>query len=231
MSDAPFVGAGEAAAARLRAAAAGAGAARRTVIDVLRVGLTGGIGAGKSAVAGLLAGHGAIVVDADAIAREVVEPGSGGLGAVLAEFGAGVCGPDGRLDRAGLASIVFADPDARRRLNAIVHPLVAERTAQLLADAPADSVLVHDVPLLAENGLAGHYDLVLVVEAPQDARLARLAARGMPADEARARMAAQASDADRRAVADVVIGNSGTLDELAAAVDAVWRDRIVPLTS
>jgi dephospho-CoA kinase len=110
-----------------------------------------------------------------------------------------------------------------------VHPLVAERTAQLLADAPADSVVVHDVPLLAENGLGGQYDLVLVVEAAEDARLARLAARGMPADEARARMAAQASDADRRAVADVVIGNSGTLDELAEAVDAVWRDRIAPL--
>src|SRR6266536_141626 len=122
---------------------------------MLKVGLTGGIGAGKSAVAGLLARHGAVVVDADAIAREVVEPGGRGLQAVLAEFGPGVRGADGRLDRARLASIVFADQAARRRLNAIVHPLVAERTAELLAATPPDAVVVLDVPLLVENGLAG----------------------------------------------------------------------------
>jgi dephospho-CoA kinase len=203
---------------------------RRPTADplMLKVGLTGGIGAGKSAVAGLLARHGAVVVDADAIAREVVEPGGRGLQAVLAEFGPGVRGADGRLDRARLASIVFADQAARRRLNAIVHPLVAERTAELLAATPPDAVVVLDVPLLVENGLAGQYDLVVVVEAPEAARLARLAARGVPADEARARMAAQASDADRRAVADVLISNAGTLDDLAAVVDAVWRDRIGP---
>jgi dephospho-CoA kinase len=195
---------------------------------VLRVGLTGGIGAGKSAVARELARHGAVVVDADAIAREVVEPGTPGLAAVLAEFGPEVCGADGALDRRKLASIVFADPDARRRLNAIVHPLVARRTAELLADVPPDAVVVHDVPLLTENGLAAQYDLVLVVEAPEDARLARLAERGIAADDARARMASQASDADRRAVADVVIRNDGTVDDLAAAVDAVWRERIGP---
>jgi len=199
------------------------------VFGVLRIGLTGGIGAGKSAVAGLLAGHGAVVVDADVIAREVVEPGSSGFDAVLAEFGPRVRGADGRLDRARLASIVFADEAARRRLNAIVHPLVAERTAELLAAVAPDAVVVHDVPLLVENGLAGHYDLVLVVEAPAAARLGRLAERSMAPEEAKARMAAQASDADRRAVADVLIRNDGTLDDLAAQVDAVWRGRIGPL--
>jgi dephospho-CoA kinase len=196
---------------------------------MLRIGLTGGIGAGKSAVASLLGEHGAVVVDADVIAREVVEPGSRGFEAVVAEFGPQVRGADGRLDRSRLASIVFADEGTRRRLNAIVHPLVAERTAELLAAAAPDAVVVHDVPLLVENGLAGHYDLVLVVEAPEATRLARLAERGMAGEEARARMAAQAGDADRQAVADVVIRNDGTLAELAAQVDAVWRGRIAPL--
>jgi len=202
-----------------------------TVAGVLRIGLTGGIGAGKSAVARLLAGHGAVVIDADAVAREVVEPGSRGLDAVVAEFGPQVRGADGRLDRARLASIVFADTGARRRLNAIVHPLVGKRTAELLAAAPPQAVVVHDVPLLVENDLARHYDLVLVVEAAEPARLARLAERGIPPEQARARMAAQASDADRRAAADAVIGNDGTLADLAAEVDAVWRDRIAPLLS
>jgi dephospho-CoA kinase len=177
---------------------------------VLRIGLTGGIGAGKSAVARLLTEHGAVVVDADAIAREVVEPGTAGLAAVVAEFGPEVRRPDGRL-------------------NAIVHPLVAERTGELLAAAPADAVVVHDVPLLVENGLAPGYDLVLVVEAPEADRVARLAERGLPEAEARSRMAAQAGDADRRAVADVVIRNDGTLVDLATRVDAIWRERIAPL--
>jgi len=202
-----------------------------TVAGVLRIGLTGGIGAGKSAVARLLAGHGAVVIDADAVARAVVEPGSRGLDAVVAEFGPQVRGADGRLDRARLASIVFADTGARRRLNAIVHPLVAERTAELFAAAPPQAAVVHDVPLLVENDLARHYDLVLVVEAAEPARLARLAERGIPPEQARARMAAQASDADRRAAADAVIGNDGTFADLAAEVDAVWRDRIAPLLS
>jgi dephospho-CoA kinase len=195
---------------------------------MFRIGLTGGIGAGKSAVAGLLGAHGAVVVDADVIAREVVEPGSRGLAAVVAEFGPRVRREDGRLDRSRLASVVFADEAARRRLNAIVHPLVAERTAELLAAAAPDTVVVHDVPLLVENQMAGHYDLVVVVEAAEATRLARLAERGMALDEARARMAAQASDADRRTVADVLIRNDGTLAELAGRVDAVWRDRIAP---
>jgi dephospho-CoA kinase len=197
---------------------------------VVRVGLTGGIGAGKSAVARLLAGHGAVVVDADAIAREVVAAGTPGLAAVLAEFGAAVRAPDGGLDRAALARIVFADADALRRLNAIVHPLVAARRAELVDAAPPGAVIVDDIPLLAENRLAGGFDLVLVVTAPEQQRIERLAAgRGMAEAEARSRMAAQATDADRAAVADVLIANDGPLADLAARVDEVWRDRIAPL--
>jgi dephospho-CoA kinase len=202
------------------------------VVTVLRVGLTGGIGSGKSAVARLLAEHGAVVVDADAIAREVVQPGTPGLAAVVAEFGGEVLTPDGALDRSRLGAIVFADPAARRRLNAIVHPLVGERSAQLSATAAADAVVVHDVPLLAENGLADGFDLVLVVESPESKRIARLRReRAMSEDEVRARMAAQASDAERRAIADVVIRNDSTLDDLADRVDAVWRERIAPLAA
>jgi dephospho-CoA kinase len=197
--------------------------------SMLRIGLTGGIGSGKSAVAALLAGHGAVVIDADALAREAVEPGSPGLAAVVAEFGPGVLGADGRLDRGRLASIVFTDERARQRLNKIVHPLVGQRSEELLAAAAPDAVVVQDVPLLAENDLAGGYDLVIVVEAAEPVRLARLAERGLPAEQARARMATQASDADRRAVADLVIGNDGTLDDLADRVAALWRDRIAPL--
>jgi dephospho-CoA kinase len=205
---------------------------------VLRVGLTGGIGSGKSAVARLLAGHGAVLVDADLIAREVVAPGTPGLAAVLAEFGPGVRAPDGSLDRAALARIVFADADAdadadaRGRLNAIVHPLVAARRAELVEAAPAGAVVVDDVPLLVENGLAGGFDLVLVVTAPAQLRVARLrSGRGMAEAEARARMAAQATDAQRAEVADVLIANDGSLADLAARVDAVWRDRIAPLAA
>jgi dephospho-CoA kinase len=199
------------------------------VTGVIRVGLTGGIGAGKTAVAGLLAGHGAVVIDADALAREVVAPGSPGLARVAAEFGAGVLGLDGGLDRAALAAVVFADRDARERLNAIVHPLVAARTAELASAAPPGTVIVHDVPLLVEADLAAAYDLVLVVEAPAEARIRRLReSRGMTEEDARARMSAQATDEQRRAVADVVIDNGGDLAELAAAVDRVWRDRIAP---
>jgi dephospho-CoA kinase len=199
------------------------------VTGVIRVGLTGGIGAGKTAVARLLAGHGAVVIDADAVAREVVAPGSPGLARVVAEFGPGVLGPDGGLNRAAMAAVVFADPAARQRLNGIVHPLIAACTAELVAAAPPNAVVVHDVPLLAENNLAKGYDLVVVVEAPEEARIRRLReSRGMSEPDARARMSAQASDAQRRAVADVVIENDGDLAELAAAVDRVWRERIAP---
>jgi dephospho-CoA kinase len=193
---------------------------------VLRIGLTGGIGSGKTAVARLLAERGATVVDADALAREVVEPGTPGWAAVVAEFGDGVLAPDRSLDRAALAARVFGDGAALAALNAIVHPLVGARAAELAAEAEQrdpDGVLVYDVPLLVENKLAAGFDLVLVVEAPVELRLARLAERGLAAAEARARMEAQADDAERRAVADFVIVNDGDLTHLAAEVDRFWR--------
>ena len=197
---------------------------------MVRIGLTGGIGSGKTAVAALMAEHGAIVVDADALARDVVAPGTPGLAAVVAEFGPDVTAADGELDRSRLAAIVFADDAALHRLNAIVHPLVADRTVALLAKAPEDAVLVHDVPLLVENGLADHYDLVVVVEAPAAVRVNRLtAARGMSETQALARMRAQASDEQRRVVADVVIVNDGTTEDLRSRVDAVWSQRVVPI--
>jgi dephospho-CoA kinase len=196
---------------------------------VLRVGLTGGIGAGKSTVAGMLADRGALVVDADVLAREVVAPGTPGHAEVVSEFGPQVLAEDGGLDRARLGRLVFADPAARERLNAIVHPLVAQRFAELVDAAPPDAVVVHDVPLLVENGLAGRYDLVVVVEAPADQRVSRLAeSRRMSEDEARSRMAAQADDDQRRAVADVVLLNDGDRDGLAHQVDAFWRERVEP---
>ncbi|MCD9142245.1 dephospho-CoA kinase [Streptomyces albireticuli] len=190
---------------------------------MLSVGLTGGIGAGKSEVSRLLASYGAVVVDSDKIAREVVEPGTPGLAAVVAEFGPGVLTPEGALDRPALGAIVFADPGRLAALNAIVHPLVRERSAQLEAAAGPDAVLVHDVPLLAENGLAPLYDLVIVIDASTETRLDRLVGlRGMTPDEARARMAAQATREARLAIADVVIENDGSRGELEARVREVW---------
>ncbi|NJP66536.1 dephospho-CoA kinase [Streptomyces spiramenti] len=194
---------------------------------MLTVGLTGGIGAGKSTVVRLLAEHGAVVVDADLVAREVVAPGTPGLAAVAAEFGGAVLAPDGSLDRPALADVVFRDPERLAALNAIVHPLVAERAAALQSAAPAGSVVVHDVPLLAENGLADRYDVVVVVDVPEEIQLDRLTRlRGMSEEEARGRMAAQADRADRLAVADVVVRNTGSTGELAARVAQVWRDLI-----
>jgi dephospho-CoA kinase len=190
------------------------------------MGLTGGIGSGKSTVSGLLAERGAVIVDADRIAREVVEPGTAGLAAVVEAFGPRVLGDDGSLDRPALAAIVFADPEARRRLDGIVHPLVRERAAELAAQAPPGAVVVHDIPLLVETGQAGSYDLVLVVEADPQTRVARLVGRGLSEDDARARIAAQATDEQRRAVADVVVDNSGSREELAAQVDRFWADRV-----
>lgn len=195
---------------------------------MLRIGLTGGIGSGKSTVSALLDARGAVLIDADRIAREVVEPGTPGLAAVVEAFGDGVLTADGALDRPALAAIVFADPDARARLDGIVHPLVRERALQLAAAAPADAVLVNDVPLLVETGQAGSYDLVLVVEADLDVRLARLVERGMTEADARARIAAQATDEQRRAVADVVLDNSGTRERLAEQVEEFWRERVEP---
>jgi len=193
----------------------------------MRVAVTGGIGSGKSAVAGRLAAHGAVVVDADRIAREVVEPGTPGLAAVVAEFGPGVLLPDGSLDRAGLAAIVFADPERRAALEAIVHPLVGQRSAELIAAAPADAVVVYDVPLLTERaggalGRASEFDAVVVVEAPLETRVARLVGRGLAEADARARIAAQATDEQRRAIADHVVVNDGDLAALDVAVDRLW---------
>ena len=195
---------------------------------MLRIGLTGGIGSGKSTVAALLAERGARVVDADRIAREVLEPGTPGLAAVVAEFGAGVLAADGSLDRPALAGVVFADPAARARLDAVVHPLVRARAAEAVASAPADAVVVQDVPLLVETGQAGSYDLVLVVEADEGIRVQRLVERGLTAEDARARIASQATDEQRRAVADVVLRNDGDRAELAAQVDRFWAERVAP---
>lgn len=189
---------------------------------MLRVGLTGGIGAGKSEVARLLAGHGAYVVDADVVAREVVAPGTPGLERIVQEFGHDVLQPDGSLDRKVLAARVFSDAPALARLNGIVHPLVAARSAELVRGLPDETVVVNDVPLLVENGLAGAYDVVVVVDAPQDVRLERIVARGIDAADGRARMRAQATDDERLAVADHVIDNSGDLELLAAAVSDLW---------
>ncbi|WP_216206886.1 dephospho-CoA kinase [Amycolatopsis aidingensis] len=196
---------------------------------MLRVGLTGGIGAGKSTVANRLAEHGAVLIDADALARQVVEPGTEGLAEVVAAFGTGVLAADGSLDRQALAARAFADEESRRRLNGIVHPLVGARTAELMQRAPADAVLVHDIPLLVENGLAAHYHLVVVVDAAEDVRVRRLAeSRGMTEQDARARIAAQADERQRRAAADVWLDNGGAPDIVLSAVDALWADRLVP---
>ncbi|MGY1738914.1 dephospho-CoA kinase [Geodermatophilus sp. SYSU D00684] len=195
---------------------------------MLRIGLTGGIGSGKSTVAALLAARGALVVDADRIAREVVEPGTPGLAAVVDAFGPEVLTPEGALDRPALAAVVFADPQARARLDGIVHPLVRARALEVVQAAAEDAVVVQDVPLLVETGQAGAYDLVLVVEADLDTRVARLVLRGLTADDARARIAAQATDEQRRAVADVVLDNSGAPEALAAQVERFWEERVAP---
>ena len=191
----------------------------------MNVGLTGGLGSGKSTVAALLGEHGAVIIDADVVAREVVRAGTPGFAAVVARFGRGVVGPDSELDRAALARIVFADGAALDELNAIVHPLVGSRSAELAAAVPPGAVVVHDIPLLAENGLADRFDTVVVVEADREIRLARLAERGLTRAEAEARMAAQATDEQRRAIADEIVRNDGDLDSLARQVDRLW-DRL-----
>ncbi|MFE9689938.1 dephospho-CoA kinase [Micromonospora sp. NPDC005806] len=196
---------------------------------MLKVGLTGGIGSGKSAVTNRLAALGAVIVDADRIAREVVAPGSEGLAEIVAAFSERVLDPRGALDRAALGALVFGDEAARRRLEAITHPRVRARTAELVAAAPPDAVVVNDVPLLVEVGLAPTYHLVVVVQTAVTTRLERLARdRGMDRAEAERRIAAQADDARRQAAADVLLTNDGTQDELHAAVDGLWRDRLVP---
>jgi dephospho-CoA kinase len=195
---------------------------------VLRIGLTGGIGSGKSTVARLLADRGATVVDADVLAREVVEPGTPGLAAIAQAFGGGVLAEDGALDRPALAAVVFGNTAARARLDGIVHPLVRSRAVEIISALPADAVVVQDIPLLVETRQAGAFDLVLVVEADLETRVSRLVARGLAEDDARARIAAQATDEQRRAVADVVLDNSGTPEALAEQVDRFWAERVEP---
>ncbi|MEW2286497.1 dephospho-CoA kinase [Streptomyces sp. NPDC047841] len=192
---------------------------------MLTVGLTGGIGAGKSEVSRLLVRHGAVLIDADRIAREVVEPGTPGLAAVVDAFGTDVLAADGSLDRPRLGSVVFADPDKLALLNSIVHPLVGARSRELERAAAADAVVVHDVPLLTENGLAPLYDVVIVVDASPATQLDRLVRlRGMSEEDARARMAAQATREQRREIADIVIDNDVPLDALERRVAEVWDD-------
>jgi dephospho-CoA kinase len=192
---------------------------------VLRVGLTGGIGAGKSEVSARLAAQGAVVIDADTIAREVVEPGTEGLAEVVEAFGPEVLLPDGTLDRPRLGDIVFADPELRSKLNAIVHPRVGARMAELEQAAGPGAIVVLDVPLIAESGRTDAYDLIVVVDAPPRVQVDRLVRRrGMTREQARARMEAQASREQRLAIADIVVDNSGSLGELDRQVGDLWTE-------
>jgi dephospho-CoA kinase len=192
-----------------------------------RVGLTGGVASGKSTVSAILRELGAVVIDADALAREVVAAGTPGLDAVVAEFGNDVLGPDGELDRATMGSLVFSDEDARRRLETIVHPRVYERIVALEAQAPPGAVVVHDIPLLAESGRAGTFDAVVVVDAPRELQVERMVRdRGWTEAEAESRINAQATRADRLALATHVVENSGSLEELRARVEQVYAELV-----
>lgn len=196
---------------------------------MLKIGLTGGIASGKSLVAARLRELGAVLVDADALAREVVEPGTPGLARVVEAFSAAILTPDGRLDRPRLGALVFGNPERLAVLNGIIHPLVRERAAALVAAAPAGAVVVQDIPLLVETGQGKNFHLVVVVDAPDEVRVRRMADhRKMSAEEAHARMAAQASREERLAAADVVLDNSGTPEELRHAVDTLWEGRLTP---
>jgi dephospho-CoA kinase len=190
-----------------------------------RVGLTGGVASGKSTVSAILAGLGAVVIDADALAREVVARGTPGLDAVVAEFGPDLLTPEGDLDRPAMGRLVFGDEGARKRLEAIIHPLVIERMAALEAAADEDDVVVHDIPLLAEGGRADTFDAVVVVDAPRDLQVERmLSERGWTREDAESRIAAQATREQRRAIATHVIDNNGSLAELKARVEAVFDE-------
>jgi dephospho-CoA kinase len=193
------------------------------------VGLTGGIGAGKSAVAKRLVAGGAVLIDSDVLSREVVEPGTPGLAAIVDAFGTGVLTPGGELDRPALGAKVFGDDEARRHLEKIIHPRVRTRAVELAHAAPLDAIVVNDIPLLVETGQASSFHLVLVVEADRDVRVRRLQeTRGMTAEQAAARIAAQADDDQRRAAADVLLENNGRLADLHAQVDLLIRDRLRP---
>lgn len=190
---------------------------------MLQVGLTGGIGSGKSTVSARLAALGAVVVDYDLLAREAVEPGTTALAAIVERFGREVVAADGTLDRPALGAVVFADEAARRDLEAITHPAVRELAAARVAAAPEDAVVVHDHPLLVEMGMATWCDVVVVVDVDPEVQVQRLVEqRGMSEADARARLAAQASREQRLAAADEVLDNGGTRDDLVAAVDALW---------
>ena len=191
----------------------------------LRVGLTGGIASGKSTVSGILSDLGAVVIDADQLARDVVARGTPGLDAVVAEFGAGLLTAEGDLDRAAMGSLVFGDEVARKRLEAIVHPLVFERIVDLETHAPDGAVVVHDIPLLAESGRAATFDAVIVVDAPQEVQVARMVGdRGWTESDALARIAAQASPEDRRAIATYVVENTGSRAELREKIEAIYAE-------
>lgn len=196
---------------------------------MLRIGLTGGIGAGKSALSATFAQCGGVIVDGDVISREVVQPGTEGLAALVEAFGSDILQPDGSLDRPALAAKAFADDEARQKLNGIVHPLVGKRRAEILASVPEGSVVVEDIPLLVESVMAPMFPLVIIVHADVELRVRRLVEqRGMPEDDARARIAAQADDDQRRAVADIWLDNSGSQEDLVERARDVWNNRIVP---
>jgi dephospho-CoA kinase len=191
---------------------------------VYLIGLTGGIGAGKSTVAAALAEHGAIVIDADHVAREVVQPGEPALLAIIEAFGPSILLPNGQLDRAALGNIIFSDDEARARLNSIVHPAVRERTMDYFRAAPRGAVVVYDVPLLIEAGSNYPYDLIVVAMASEDVRARRLVElRGMTEAEARSRIESQATDTQRYDVADVIITTDGTMTETYEQVDNLWK--------
>jgi dephospho-CoA kinase len=193
---------------------------------LLLVGLTGGIGAGKSTVADLLAARGAVIVDADQVARAVVEPGQPALAKLVERFGGSILDGDGRLDRAALAKVAFSDDDSRRDLEAITHPAINEEFTRRVAEAPGDAIVVLDVPLLAESEQARKrpYQTVIVVEAPREVRLARLEARGVDRADAEARMGAQAGDEERRKLATYVVDNGGDRAALERRIDEIWSD-------
>ncbi|BCI53640.1 dephospho-CoA kinase [Mycolicibacterium litorale] len=196
---------------------------------MLRIGLTGGIGAGKSTVSATFADCGGVIVDGDVIAREVVEPGTEGLAALVEAFGEDILLPDGALNRPALAAKAFQNDEQRAKLNGIVHPLVGRRRQEIIDSVPDGTVVVEDIPLLVETGMAPFFPLVVVVWADEETRVTRLIKRGLPEHDARARMKAQASDEQRRAIADVLLDNSGTQDEIVEAARRLWYERVLPL--
>lgn len=197
----------------------------------MRVGLTGGVGSGKSTVSAMFEELGAVIIDGDKLAREVVEPGTPGLAAIVEAFGPELLTAEGGLDRPAMGRLVFGDPDARRRLEGITHPLIFERYAALEAAAPPDALVVHDIPLLAESGRADSFDAVVVIDVPDELRIERMVRdRGWTREDAESRIAAQAPREDRLAIATHVIDNGGTLEELRARVSEIYAELSTGLT-